>query len=117
MARKQDGLENTGNKKVKKAKKIRRRIFLVCAELMILGGVLAWFWADSKMDKITTDNTFVAKEVKNVELTKETQDILGGYTTFALFGLDNRDGSTYNSGNSDVIMVARIDNKDRKSVV
>ncbi len=114
MARKQDGLENTGNKKVKKAKKIRRRIFLVCAELMILGGVLAWFWADSKMDKITTDNTFVAKEVKNVELTKETQDILGGYTTFALFGLDNRDGSTYNSGNSDVIMVARIDNKTKE---
>ncbi len=114
MARKQDGLENTGNKKVTKAKKIRRRIFLVCAELMILGGVLAWFWADSKMDKITTDNTFVAKEVKNVELTKETQDILGGYTTFALFGLDNRDGSTYNSGNSDVIMVARIDNKTKE---
>ena len=59
MARKQDGLENTGNKKVKKAKKIRRRIFLVCAELMILGGVLAWFWADSKMDKITDRKSVV----------------------------------------------------------
>lgn len=109
MARKQEGLENTADKKAKKAKKIRRRIFLACAELMLLGGVLVWLWTDSKMDKISTDDTFHAKEVKNLQLTKETQDVLGGYTTFALFGLDNRDGSTYNSGNSDVIMVARID--------
>lgn len=109
MARKQEGLENTTDKKAKKAKKIRRRIFLACAELMLLGGVLVWLWTDSKMDKISTDDTFHAKEVKNLQLTKETQDVLGGYTTFALFGLDNRDGSTYNSGNSDVIMVARID--------
>ena len=57
MARKQDGNENTANKK---AKKVKRRIFLVCAELIILGGVLAWLWADSKMDKITTDDTFHA---------------------------------------------------------
>lgn len=114
MARKQDELENTGNTKTKRAKKIRRRIFLVCAELVLLGGVLAWLWTDSKMDKITTDTTFQAREVKNLELTKETQDVLGGYTTFALFGLDNRDDCTYNSGNSDVIMVARIDNETKE---
>jgi len=51
----------------------------------------------------------------NVELPKKTKKVLQGYVMLALFGLDNRDSQSYNSGNSDVIMVARID-KDTKEV-
>ena len=38
---------------------------------------------------------------------------LGGYTNIALFGLDNRSINDYESGNSDAIMVASIDNKTK----
>ncbi len=116
MAKKNSDRDNLmSEKKIKKAKRLRRGIALVCVELLVLCGVLAWLWTNAKMDKITTDETFEAESVKNEELTKETRDVLGEYTTIALFGLDNREDSTYNSGNSDVIMVARID-KETKEV-
>lgn len=107
--------QNKAAKKAMKAKKRKRKIVLVCVELLVLFGVLAWIWANGKMDKINTDETFQSEEVKNEELTEETRDVLGEYTTIALFGLDNRENNSYNSGNSDVIMVARV-NKDTKEV-
>ncbi len=114
MAKKNSGRsKNTTGKKT--AKKWRRRILLVCLEFLILGGILAWLWMNAKMDKIETDNTFQAEEVKNEELTKETRDVLGEYNTIALFGLDSREGNASSWGNSDVIMVARID-KETKEV-
>ena len=116
MANRDNGQEKmiTG-KKPSRAKKRKRRFLLFGIELLILAGVLVWVWTNAKMDKIQTDETFEAKDVKNEDLTKETRDVLGEYTTIALFGLDNRDTNSYNSGNSDVIMVARID-KDTKEV-
>lgn len=84
-------------------------------ELALLVGVVAWVWVNQKMDKVETDETFEEKEVVNVELPKKTKKVLQGYVMLALFGLDNRDSQSYNSGNSDVIMVARID-KDTKEV-
>lgn len=107
--------KNTVGRKAARAKKRRRKVILFGVELLVLAGILAWLWTNSKMDKIQTDEAFEAKNVKNEELTKETKDVLGEYTTIALFGLDNRDTNSYNSGNSDVIMVARID-KDTKEV-
>ena len=75
------------------AKKWRRRILLVCLEFLVLAGILSWLWINAKMDKIETDKTFQAEEVKNEELTKETRDVLGEYSTIALFGLDTREGN------------------------
>ncbi|MEY8392249.1 LytR family transcriptional regulator [Lachnospiraceae bacterium] len=98
-----------------RAKKKKRRVILFAAELLVLAGLLVWVFTNAKMDKIQTDEAFESEDVKNEELTEETKDVLGEYTTIALFGLDNRDSNSYNSGNSDVIMVARID-KDTKEV-
>lgn len=106
--------KQNGNKETK-ARKRKRKIIIVIIELIILLVVLAWIWANSKMDKLETDDTFEAKDVTNEELPEETLDVLGDYTTIALFGLDNRENNSYNSGNSDVIMVARID-KETKEV-
>lgn len=39
---------------------------------------------------------------------------LTGYTNIAVFGLDNRDETSYDSGNSDVIMVASINNETKE---
>ena len=102
-------------KKARKAKRRRRKILLVCLEFLILGGALLWIWTNAKMDKIDTDKNFQAKDVENDALSEETKDVLGQYTTIALFGLDNRESNSYSSGNSDVIMLARID-KDTKEV-
>ncbi|MCI9530648.1 MAG: LCP family protein [Lachnospiraceae bacterium] len=101
--------------KAGRGKKIIRRLILVVLELALLVGVVAWVWVNQKMDKVETDETFEEKEVVNVELPKKTKKVLQGYVMLALFGLDNRDSQSYNSGNSDVIMVARID-KDTKEV-
>ncbi len=99
-------------KKSKKRK--RRKLLIVAIELMILLVAVGWIWVNGKMDKLDTDVSFKGKDVR-VELPEETQDVLGEYTTIALFGLDNRDEGSYERGNSDVIMVARID-KDTKEV-
>lgn len=116
MANKKSGQgRSAAARKAMRAKRRRRKILLVCVEFLILGGALLWIWTNAKMDKINTDKSFQAKDVKNEELSKETKDVLGQYTTIALFGLDNRENSSYSSGNSDVIMMARID-KDTKEV-
>lgn len=101
-------------KKSKKSKRRKRKVIIVIIEIIILLGVLVWVWINGKMDKLDTDVSFKGQDVR-VELPKQTQDVLGEYTTIALFGLDNRDEGSYESGNSDVIMVARID-KDTKEV-
>lgn len=116
MAKRSNSQERSrSGKKSRKVKRRKRKLILFCFELLILGGILGWLWVNAKMDKIDTDITFQTEDVKNDELTKETKDVLGEYTTIALFGLDNRESNSYNSGNSDVIMVARID-KETKEV-
>ncbi|EOS25658.1 hypothetical protein C806_01785 [Lachnospiraceae bacterium 3-1] len=101
-------------KKSRKSKRRKRKLVIVAVEILILLGVLVWVWVNGKMDKLDTDVSFKGKDVR-VELPKQTQDVLGEYTTIALFGLDNRDEGSYERGNSDVIMIARID-KETKEV-
>ena len=70
-------------KKHRKAWKIVVAILAVIVVLIL--GVVAFAWSKfQKMDKI---------ELKNVKVNKlqpETEKALKGYTTIALFGLDNR---------------------------
>lgn len=101
--------------KAAKAKRKKRKIIILVIELIVLLLVLAGLWVAVKMSKIDTDSSFKADKVKNEKLTQETKDILGEYDTIALFGLDNRSNGNYNGGNSDVMMVARI-NKDTKEI-
>lgn len=102
-------------KKTGRGKRIIRRIVIVLLELVLLVGVAAWVWVNQKMDMVETDQSFEEEKVVNVELPKKTKKVLQGYVMLALSGLDNRENESYNSGNSDVIMVARID-KDTKEV-
>ena len=95
--------------------KIVRRIVIVLLELVVLLGVVVGVWLNQKMDMVETDESFEEEEVVNVELPKKTNKVLQGYMMLALFGLDNRESEDYSGGNSDVIMVARID-KDTKEV-
>ena len=48
------------------------------------------------------------------DLDDSTDEVMGKYTVIALFGLDNRDNGTYESGNSDTIMLASINNDSKE---
>ena len=68
MAKRNGSQERSrSKKKAMRAKRRKRKLILFCMELLILAGVLGWLWVNAKMDKITTDETFQAKDVENEE--------------------------------------------------
>ncbi|MEG0962747.1 MAG: LCP family protein [Lachnospiraceae bacterium] len=103
------------SKKAARARKKKRKMIILIIELLVLLIVLAGLWVMLKLSKINEDRNFDENKVKNENLTEDTQDLLGNYDTIALFGLDNRSNGNYDSGNSDVMMIARID-KETKEV-
>ena len=55
------------------------------------------------------------QDIINEDMNQSVQEVLKGYTNIALFGLDNRSNGSFEAGNSDVIMIASINN-DTKEV-
>lgn len=99
-------------RKLIQGKKRKKRRVLLVIEMLILLILLALIYVYSKLDRINFND--VGKIQKN-KLDAKTEDLLQGYTTLALFGLDNRSNGDFNTGQSDAIMVAAIDN-DTKEV-
>lgn len=76
--------------------------------MLILAAVL---FVTVKLSKIQKDTSFNKEDIEvNEGLSSESQEIMAGYTTIALFGLDNRSNGNLSKGNSDVIMIASINN-------
>lgn len=104
--------KNRHRKLTKKQKRNRRRKLLraiVVLELLVIvllvGAVYAW----SKVKMVEWD------DIGEIEINDpELNDLLSGYMTFAVFGVDNRTVGNYKSGNSDSIMVVAI-NKDKNA--
>lgn len=94
-------------KKLTRRQRKRRKLILavIAIILALVLAVIAFVW--SKFSKI---NTVKVENVKKNELTEETKEGLKGYTTIALFGLDNRSNGNFESGNSDTIIVVSINN-------
>ena len=65
------------------------------------------------MNRIKYENLDETEAGINSDLDENTLLSLEGYTNIALFGLDNRSSNNYDTGNSDVIMVASINNKTK----
>lgn len=79
---------------------------------MLIIALIAWM----KFGRMNWDETVDTSDiVVNKEMAQETQEVLKGYETIALFGVDNRSNGNYDSGNSDSIMICNID-KDTKEV-
>lgn len=97
----------------KKQRMRRRRRRLLAVEIVILlailGTVFVWF----KLGQINWDTDL--GDISTNQLDEETKQLLEGYTTVAIFGVDNRTQGNYKSGNSDSLMVASINN-DTKEV-
>lgn len=100
-------------RKKKKKRSIRQKLAVFFIEVLILADLLAalalYYLTVGKMDiqeKLTTTEAGINKDA---DLEK-----LEGYTNIALFGLDNRKGGNYETGNSDTIMIASINNKTKE---
>lgn len=101
-------------KKMTKKQRRKKKIIVFAIEILLLLVLLVGVFVWSKLNKI--EKTDLKKEdVKVNELDETTKELLQGYTNIAVFGLDNRSNGSFESGNSDVIMIASIDN-DSKAV-
>ena len=102
-------------KRVTKRQKQKRKLIIFGLEILCLLVLLVALYAWSLWEKIDIDSGFTDSEAGiNEDLDKETVETLSGYTNIALFGLDNRSQGQYNSGQSDVIMIASINNKTKE---
>lgn len=108
-------MSSRARKKKKMTKRKRQKFKVIGLILMILLILLlavvavVVFFGMSKLNKL--DRISIGKhDVEINELSPETEESLKGYTTLALFGLDNRSNGSFQSGNSDTIIVASINN-------
>jgi LCP family protein required for cell wall assembly len=94
-----------GKKTFKKKKLLLFTIEIIF--LLILAVVLFLVLKLSRIEKTTLDLNDV---LINDGISEESQEIMADYKTIALFGLDNRSNGSLSKGNSDVIMIAAINN-------
>lgn len=110
MSREEARRKNTKGKKRAGKKQRRKRKYVIFAiEIVVLLILLLCVAVWLKMGKINVnkldENKMIINELKSDD----------GYTSIAVFGLDNRSNGNLTQGNSDVIMVASINN-DTKEV-
>lgn len=97
-----------------KKRKQRNKIILIVVELVVLAVLAVALYGISKLEKI--NRTEVAPEdiEVNEDIQSETVEVMNNFETIAVFGLDNRSNGNLTSGNSDVIIVATIDNETKE---
>lgn len=96
----------------KAEKRKKRRKTLIIIEVIILLIVVAFLVAWLKFGLISCEDL---GDLSKNKLSNDTIDLLKGYKCIAFFGVDNRSNGNFESGNSDSIMVACINN-DTKEV-
>ncbi len=107
------GQAPAGKKPAKKRQK--RKLLIVAAEILVLAVLAAVLFVVVKLSKIERDPTFIPENLEvNEGISSETKEIMKGYTTVALFGLDNRSSGNLSKGNSDVVIIASINNDTHK---
>lgn len=85
-------------------KKRRRRLLIAEGIILVLLVAVLFVWL--KVGMIS----FEELDTQTNDLDEETQKVMEEYITVAIFGVDNRSNGNYDSGNSDSIMIANIDN-------
>jgi LCP family protein required for cell wall assembly len=100
------------NKRRRKKKK-NKKIFIILFEILFLAIVLVAAYFVYMLQQIDYEDMNETEAGINEDLDENTLETLEGYTNIALFGLDNRSSGNYDTGNSDVIMVASINNKTK----
>lgn len=102
-------------KRVTRRQQQKRKLLIFGLEMLCLVLLLGILYVWSLWSKIDVQSDFEDSEVGiNEDLGEDTLGTLKGYTNIAIFGLDNRGNGNYNSGNSDVIMIASINNENKE---
>lgn len=99
-------------KRMSRGKKILIFSFEILFLLIVVAGIALWKGTIGKLaiDKALSDTEAGVNE----DLVDSTLLTMKGYTNIALFGLDNRKNGKWDSGNSDAIMIASINNDTKK---
>lgn len=105
--------KSNAKSKAMRRRRRRRRIFIfeVIILLLLIGGLFVYAQINDKLGKMQGGDVDMDEVGVNDGLDDE---VLQGYQTIALVGVDNREG-TIERGNSDTMIIASIDN-DRKKV-
>ena len=104
--------DNRRRKKRRKKKK-SRKIVLFVFEILLLAILLVAAYFIGMVNRVKYENMSETEAGINDDLSKDTLESLEGYTNIEVFGLDNRSENNYQEGNSDVVMIASIDNKTK----
>ena len=104
--------DNRRRKKRRKKKK-SRKIVLFVFEILLLAILLVAAYFIGMVNRVKYENMSETEAGINDDLSKDTLESLEGYTNIAVYGLVNRSANIYQEGNSDVVMIASIDNKTK----
>ena len=105
------GSRGSGKKKMTKRQRQLRKRKILIAEVIALVVLLLVLLVWGLISKVDFQKFSLFEAGINEDL---DTSFLKGYTNIAVFGLDNRDETSYDSGNSDVIMVASINNETKE---
>ena len=106
-------MANNKNSRKRIKKKKSKKLLLFVFEVLLLAILLLAAYFVSMMNRIKYENLDESEAGINSDLDENTILSLEGYTNIALFGLDNRSSNNYDTGNSDVIMIASINNETK----
>ena len=106
-------MANNKNSRKRRKKKKSKKLLLFVFEVLLLAILLLAAYFVSMMNRIKYENLDESEAGINSDLDENTILSLEGYTNTALFGLDNRSSNNYDTGNSDVIMIASINNETK----
>ncbi|MDO4295247.1 MAG: LCP family protein [bacterium] len=96
-------------KKPKSKKRLMFRIVIIILELLILLGIAGYVYVRSKFNQVQRVEDWKPEDIVNLELTPEQKEVMEGYKTIAVFGVDARDNKQLEKGtHSDVIMICNI---------
>ena len=87
-------------------------IALIVAEIIALILIFGARFMINKMNQIQRDPNFKIEEETNPYLAVEKKETMEGYWTVALFGVDSRDNSLGKGNNTDVIIIANVNQKN-----
>ncbi len=96
------------------AKRKKRKLILFIIELAILAVVLVALYFYQKLNLLDTSYQVDESQIQVNDVEEDTLATFEGYTTIAVFGLDNRTQGVYSSGNSDVIIILNINNDTKE---
>lgn len=105
---------NPKKRKLTKKQRRKRKVIMLVVEVLVILILLVVLAVFIKLNKINNAGELDPDKLE-INIDDKTKEMLKGYTNIAIFGLDNRSNGSYESGNSDCIMIASINN-DTKEV-